>query len=384
MKKNAVKTSHKKPALSAIASAPVQGIDAWLSVAEILDALPFYVILVDENHHILLANHAVQEHLGVEPAAVVGKFCPEVIHGTKQAWYACPLEEAAKTGRPVEMEALDRKSGRWIRSAMYPVPGRHQGKRVFFHMVTDISSRKEAEEKLRQSQAELSELTRHLEIVREEEREKIAREMRDELGQTLVTLKVYLSWLLRRLPAGKEPVNDQAKPMYALLDTAINTAMRLSAELRPGALDDLGLAAALQGQVSEFQKYTQTALEFTSRPEHIPLARECALALFRISHEALSNALRHAGATRVRMSLRATGRSVILRVSDNGKGIGEEHLANPKALGLIGMRERARFWGGRLKISAAPGGGTEVTASIPIDCATGASVASSPSKRARK
>jgi PAS domain S-box-containing protein len=96
------------------------GIDVELNVSDILEALPFYVMLVDEQHHILQANNAVREHLGLKPEDIVGRYCPEVVHGLKEPWYACPLEEAVEKGQAVEREALDEKSGRWIKSAIYP------------------------------------------------------------------------------------------------------------------------------------------------------------------------------------------------------------------------------------------------------------------------
>ncbi len=338
-----------------------------LKVSTLLDALPFYVILVDEHHHIILANRAVQNHLGVPPEDIVGRFCPEVIHGVKTPWYACPLEQAVKKDAPVEIEAQDHKSGRWINSAMYPICRQADGRRIFFHMVTDITARKEAEEALKRSREELSALTRHLESVREEERATMSQEIQNELGQTLITLKVYLSWLLRRLPEGKEDLSDQVKPMYALLDAATNTVMRLSTELRPGALDDLGLVSAIGWQVNEFRKFTDARLEFVSTPKDIPLDKERSLVIYRICHEAITNALRHAGATQVKVSLKATKRSVILKVNDNGKGIKTEDLKRPESLGLIGMRERARLWGGRLTITSEDENGTEVKAVFPIE-----------------
>ncbi|HEY5113535.1 MAG TPA: PAS domain-containing protein, partial [Coriobacteriia bacterium] len=97
------------------------GADLGLRVSDILEALPFYAMLVDEQHHILEANSAVRGQLGLDPKAIVGKYCPTVVHGLDQPWYACPLEEAAVTGQAVEREAFDQESGRWIRSGIYPI-----------------------------------------------------------------------------------------------------------------------------------------------------------------------------------------------------------------------------------------------------------------------
>ena len=115
--------------------------DLPLEISDILEALPFYVMLVDEKHQILQANSATQRALGMKPEDIVGKHCPEMIHGTKEPWYACPLEEAVEKGQAIEREAIDQKTGHWIRSAIYPT-GKltPDGQKIFFHMVSDITA----------------------------------------------------------------------------------------------------------------------------------------------------------------------------------------------------------------------------------------------------
>ena len=146
-----------------------------LSILGIIDALPFYVLLVDEDHRIVLANRAVQLKLGKKSNDIIGEYCPKVIHGINEPWYACPLEEAVEKDKAVEREAFDHESGRWINSAIYPIRGFTQnGRRIFFHMVVDITDRKQYEEQLKVSHKQLHNLSIHLESVREEERKKIA------------------------------------------------------------------------------------------------------------------------------------------------------------------------------------------------------------------
>ncbi len=347
----------------------LHGADAnlGLEISDILDALPFYVLLVDAHHHILQANKAVQAQLGVEPKDIVGKYCPKVIHGLDEPFYACPLEEAVEKGQAVEREALDPESGRWITSAIYPTRGwTRDGRRIFFHMVTDITERKQAEERLRTSREQLRSLSAHLESLREEERKNIAREIHDELGQMLTALKIDLSWLTNRLPKEQELLLEKTKSMYQLVDTAIQTVKRVSAELRPGALDDLGLAAAIEWQAGEFEKLTKIKCEFSSNPEDIVLDQDRSTAIFRIFQETLTNVVRHADATKVKANLKEEAGRIILRIRDNGKGIEKKQISDPKAFGLIGMRERAHFWGGELKITGTPGKETTVVVSIPL------------------
>ncbi len=336
-------------------------------ILDILDALPFYVLLVDEHHHILQANRAVRAHLGLEPKDIVGKYCPKVIHGLDEPFYACPLEEAVEKGQAVEREALDPKSGRWISSSIYPTERlTKDGRRVFFHMVTDITERKQTEERLRASRKQLRSLSAHLESVREEERKNMAREIHDELGQTLTALKIDLSWLTKRVPKEQGLLLEKTKSMYELVDMAIQTVKRISAELRPGILDDLGIAAALEWQASEFEKLTEIKCAFSSNPKDIVVDPDRSTAVFRIFQEALTNVARHANATKVKASLKEEAGKIVLRVRDNGKGIEKKQISAPEAFGLIGMRERVRFWGGEVKISGTPGRGTIVAVSIRL------------------
>lgn len=336
-------------------------------ILDILDALPFYVLLIDEHHYILHANRAVQAHTGLESKDVVGQYCPKVIHGIDEPFYACPLEEAVEKGQAVEREAFDPESGRWISSAIYPTGGLTQdGRRIFFHMITDITDRKQAEDQLRTSREQLRSLSAHLESVREEERKNMAREVHDELGQMLTALKIDLSLLTKRLPKEQELLLEKTKSIDELVDTAIQTVKRISAELRPGVLDDLGIAAALEWQVAEFEKLTGIRCEFSSNPKDIILDPDHSTAIFRIFQETLTNVVRHANATKVKASLKKEAGRIVLRIRDNGTGIEKKQISDPGAFGLIGMRERARFWGGELRISGTPGKGTTVAVSIPV------------------
>ena len=340
---------------------------ASLPLKDILDALPFYVMLVDECHSILQANTAVRAQLGVNPEDIVGKYCPKVIHGLDGPVDDCPLEEAVKSGASVEREMLDPESGHWVRSAVYPISRlTTDGRRIFFHMISDISDRKHAEEQLRGSEEKLRDLSWHLQTVREEEKMRLAREIHDELGQLLTGLKIDMSWITNRLPEAERSLIEKTKAMNQLIDEAVQTVKRISSELRPGVLDHLGLGAAIEWQTCELEKRTGIRFQFKSSPEDITLDRGRSTTLFRICQEALTNVVRHANATQVRVTLRKESKQILLKIRDNGKGIKEEQLADPKAFGLIGMRERALSFGGDVKISGIPDKGTLVVANIPL------------------
>ncbi len=338
-----------------------------LDVSDILDALPFYVMLVDEHHHILKANHAVQAQLGFKPEDIIGKYCPEVVHGLSEPWYACPLEEAVRKGEAVEREALDEKSGRWIRSGIYPTDKvTTDGSRILFHMVSDITDRKEAEEQLQASREQLRSLSAHLESVREEERKSVAREIHDELGQILTALKIDLSSLTERSTEEQQLPLGKVESMNELIDVAIETVDRISVELRPPMLDDLGIAVALEWQAEDFSRRTKIKCEFTSKPKDVVLDADRSTALFRIFQEALTNVARHSNASKVKAVLTKETDRIVLTIKDNGKGIEKKQIADPKAFGIIGMKERAHFLGGEVRVNSTPGKGTSITVIIPL------------------
>jgi PAS domain S-box-containing protein len=336
-------------------------------IMDILDSVPFYVLLIDEHHYILQANSAVQAQLGLEPKDIIGKYCPKVIHGLDEPFYACPLEEAVEKGQAIEREAFDPASGRWLNSAIYPTKGlTRDGRRIYFHMVSDITDRKQAEEQLRTSREQLRSLSAHLESMREEERKNMAREIHDELGQMLTALKIDLSSLTERSTEEQQLLVEKTKSMNELIDMAIETVKRISEELRPPVLDDLGIAVALEWQAAEFEKLTQIKCEFSSNPKDIVLDPDRSTAVFRIFQETLTNVVRHSDASKVKAVLVKEADRIVLTIKDDGKGIGKKQIADPKAFGLIGMRERARFWGGEVRVSGAPGKGTSVMVSIPL------------------
>lgn len=337
-----------------------------LSVNDILDSLPFYVMLVDEDHRIFLANRAVKTQLGIDPETLIGGYCPKLIHGLDEPWHACPLEEAVVTGEIVEREAYDQGTGLWLRSAVYPTAARtREGKRLFFHMVADVSARKQVEEKLLSSQEELRNLSAYLESVRETERSKIAREIHDELGQILTAMNIDFAWLKKRLPED-DALKQKLISMRGSLDSAIQTVKRIALELRPGILDDLGLAAAIDWQGQDFQKRTEIEFQLKATGTRLHLDSERTTAMFRIFQEALTNVARHANATKVTVVLKRTARRLNMEIRDNGKGIQGTDITSPLSLGLIGIKERVRALRGRVSVSGVDGKGTVVSVSIPI------------------
>ncbi|HUO77060.1 MAG TPA: PAS domain S-box protein [Thermodesulfovibrionales bacterium] len=230
--------------------------------------------------------------------------------------------------------------------------------------VQDITERKRAEEELTYSREQLRNLSMHLQSVREEERTTIAREIHDELGQVLTALKMDLSWLDKK-HRGDKSLAERTKSMLSLVDSTIQTVKRISSELRPGVLDHLGLAAAIEWQAKEFEKHTGIACDVSVDPDDIVLDRHHSTTIFRIFQEALTNVARHAHATKVRISLHEKAEGIALHVEDDGRGIKKKQLNSPQSFGLIGIRERVHFLNGEIKIKGIRNKGTSLTIHIP-------------------
>jgi signal transduction histidine kinase len=229
----------------------------------------------------------------------------------------------------------------------------------------EIVERARVEDELRDSRQELRDLASHLQSVREEERGDIAREIHDELGQALTALKMDVHWVGRRLGPDAPPVAARIAEMSSLVDATVQAVRRISSQLRPKLLDDLGLSAAIEWQAREFERRTGIACAIRSEPDDIVLDRTRSTALFRIFQETLTNVARHAGASHVDAVLRNFGGTVEMTVTDNGEGIGEAQVRDGRSLGLVGMRERVRALGGRIDITGLPGRGTTVHVSLP-------------------
>lgn len=231
----------------------------------------------------------------------------------------------------------------------------------------DVTERRQAEEQLEESNRQLRALAARLQTVREEESIHIAREIHDELGGALTGLKMDMSWIGKRLSEqSREAVGPKLRSALELLDETVSKVRNISTELRPSVLDDLGLPAAIEWQAREFQKRTETRCKLVSLQEDVTLSPEKSTAVFRIFQEILTNVTRHAHASLVEVSLAQRGGDLILRVSDDGNGFRGGEVGKAKSLGLLGMRERAMIFGGRVDVVGAEGRGTTVTVCIPL------------------
>jgi PAS domain S-box-containing protein len=324
-------------------------------------------VFIEQNNYCCYVNSAAERGTGYtrEELAVMNIW--ELAHPDHQQWIQSRVA-ARKQNLPLpskyEVRVLSKTSEeRWLELTTTPIE--YRGAFAVLGTAFDITARKCAEEQLKISEQQLHQLAGYLQTVREDERTAIAREIHDELGQALTAMKMDLVWLNHHLPKAADSLQKRLAVTIELVNSTINTVRKLATQLRPGILDDLGLTAALEWQAQEFQARTGITCEFDNLAEFFDLEPARATAIFRICQEALTNVARHARATKVTISLQQESSNLRLEVSDNGRGVTDNELANPRSLGLLGMRERAFLLGGSFRINRRPSGGTMVTAQIP-------------------
>ena len=227
-----------------------------------------------------------------------------------------------------------------------------------------VIERQRAEQEKDHSHQHLRNLYHRLEMIREEERTRIAREIHDELAQVLTALKLETSLLKKKLGSQAPALQKNAELILGLVDQTIPAVKELIHDLRPPILDDLGLQDTIAWQGKEFERRTgiQCDLDLNLTNSKIDSARSTTM--FRIFQETLTNVARHAQASHVKVDLKDEANTLTLRVADNGIGIDSQHLKNGKSLGILGMRERARIWGGHVDFQSESQKGTTVVVQI--------------------
>jgi PAS domain S-box-containing protein len=231
----------------------------------------------------------------------------------------------------------------------------------------DVTEQHSANVKLQELNSKLHALTEHLQTVQEQERLTIARDIHDDIGQDATALKLDLAWLERRLPGESTKLHERAAAMQQIVDRLTATVQRVTSRLRPTLLADMTLTAAIESHVADFRLRTGLQCYTMLNEDTGPLPEAVATELMRIVQEALTNIVRHArGATEVGVSLCKRDGTLLLEITDNGRGIEPEQLAAPTSFGLMGMQERARMCQGELTIDSKPGEGTTLRLSVPI------------------
>jgi len=350
--------------------AEAQLVERHATLNALLESAAAPVFSLDRDYRYTSFNSA---HASV----MKGLYGVEIEIGQSMLEYPAVLEDREEARKNLDRALLGEQ---FVQSAISGEPGRLRryfevahnpifdgvgeviGVSVF---ASDVTERKRAEQELAQSHEQMHALTTYWQASFEAERAHIAREIHDEFGQSMTALKMDLTWLAHHLPEGDEKV-DRLRGMNTLVDDSIALMRRIATELRPGLLDDLGLNAALEWQAVEFSKRKGIPCKLNLPKDDLALDPALNTTLFRIFQETLTNIARHAQATRVSASLKQKEQTLILTIRDNGRGITEAELANPRSLGLLSLRERATQWGGQTTLRGAAGKGTTVTVRIPL------------------
>ncbi len=356
---------------------------------QITDANPFLLNLLGYSHAELLGKMLWEIGPFRDIAASRGAF--RKLQRKEYIRYDnLPLETKGRRHRHVEFVSnVYRENGtRVIQCNIRDITARHQAEEALAKTSIDLEKRvdertaelltanklmkkmvdegKRAEEKIRISRERLRNLSGHLQSLLEEERTRISREIHDELGQSLTALKLDLSLIRRRLVSGG--LAEQAAKVQEIEHTVIRiirTVRKIATKLRPGILDELGVAAAIEWMAKDFQNRTGIACKVTIQKADKISDTVRATAIFRIVQEALTNVMRHAAASQVNVSLKKKDDTLIVEVRDNGIGIMEGRIFGSNSLGLIGIRERVRLLGGDTVVSGKPGEGTLVRVTLP-------------------
>lgn len=339
---------------------------------KIVDTAHEGIWVVDGSGKTTYANHRLAEMLGTSLQEMLDTSFDQVVvrerrvEGPEREFFENQLQQSREA-------ALRAKDGTllWVLLASSPLEDGTGQRTGTLHMVADISERRRMEEQLREYGERLRLLAAHLERVREEERTRIAREIHDELGQGLTGLKLDLAELDRKM-ARLQLQEDGGLPrqriqeMLRRVDETICAVREICTQLRPPILDNLGLEAAIEWQLEEFERKTGVSCKIMPWRTEPQLDQERTTALFRIFQELLTNAARHSGASRVEVRLEARPEHVMLEVRDNGRGLGEEVAFGKSGLGLLGIRERVGLLGGSFELKSDKGSGTRAVVQIPL------------------
>ena len=328
------------------------------------------ILSVAEDTSILLANPAAAQMFNTSVNAMQGSRLSRFIQAPGPVAQT-PLDYFPAGGGRAGRRATDYAvTGIRTGGQQFPVEGSissvdHQGRTIFTVILRDVSERHLVQQKLARSHDQLRQLSSALQSIREEERTHIARELHDDLGQLLASLRMDLALLVRvdHLPEASLRLIDG---MESNLLTAITSLRRIATNLRPRALDEGGLYFALQGLRDEFVERYGIACTLLADEAELRLDDTASTAIFRIVQEALTNVARHARASSVTMNLYRINGELLVTIRDDGRGIREDDMDKAESLGLIGMRERVWALHGEIAIGADEAPGTRIDIAIPI------------------
>jgi PAS domain S-box-containing protein len=338
----------------------------------VIDLLPDYIYVKDRQSRFLVDNQAVATNLGCQPEDVIGKtdfdFFPKDL---AEQFYA-DEQRVITTGEPLisrEEPNYYPLTDTWGWHLTTTVPLRGAGGEIIgiVGVSRDITAHKRMEETLRENLVH-QKVTRQLIDSQEQERQRIAAELHDDLGQNLLIVKNQLLLALRAATAGRDSSRDVEQAL-ALVSQALQDVRNISHNLRPHQLDELGLEKCLEAMTRRLSESSRLPIRAVIQTMDPPLPAEVVINLYRIAQESLNNVLKHARASQASVSLSLEEGSVVLRISDDGEGFRPEAFLGgslqDEGFGLKVMSERARMLGGWLEVNSGPGNGTTLTVTLP-------------------
>jgi len=322
------------------------------------------IISVDDTQRIVLYNRAAEKMFGWSADEVRGKSLDLLIperhrpnHGSQMRRFGATGTTSRRMGDNTVLYALRKDGAEFPIEASISQLQTPEGK-LYTVILRDVTERVRSREELAAFAAESA-------GVREQEKSRIARELHDELAQTLTALKMDTIWMRDHVAPGDAGAQEKITHMLGMLDSAVAAVRRIAADLRPLVLDDLGLVPAIEWLVQGFQQRTGVPCELQV-DESLELEEPYATGVFRIVQESLTNVAKHARASKVLVQLQPQGDQLLLRVQDDGIGFRLGAPRPPQSLGLVGLRERAALLRGEVKVDSSPGAGTRVEARVPM------------------
>lgn len=350
-------------------------------LAAVFDRAPEGIALTDTDGRFVRANPAYQALVGHAEQALIGTSIAALVEPADYPAMAREVDavrQGATDAGQMELR-LRRADGAviWMHNFVSLIEDEQGRPRYFVQIAKDITERKRVEAERVAAQVELNVLYERLQTVREAERTALAREVHDQLGQTLSAAKIDVRLLeddivLHGAALAPEKIVAELRSACATLDRAMQLVRDIATELRAPELDGQGLYAALEWHARDFERRTRIRIHTELGAGLAQPARAAAEALLRIFQEALTNVLRHAHASVVCVSIERRAGALLLRVRDNGAGIARRRARTVGSLGITGMRERAALAGGRLTVGPLCAGGTLVSALVPMQRAPGA------------
>lgn len=341
----------------------------------IVENIPHTIFVKDAKElRYLRFNRAGEELLGYARNELIGKSDYELFPKDEADFFTRTDREVLRNCKvldiPEEPVLTKGKGLRCVHTKKIPILDENDRPLYLLGISEDVTERQQAENQLQRSFELQRTLSQRLDVVREEERTRIARELHDELGVRMTCMKLDLARLQSMMreslfPRGK--MEEKICSMIGEVDATIAEVQRLASELRPGVLDDLGLVAAIEWQCQDFERRSGIRCLCEASFDQIQINPSRATAAFRICQEALTNVARHAKATFVRVLVKESDGHVLIEIQDNGQGIPADKLNHASSLGLLGMQERSMAVGARLEIAGWPEKGTTVTLRLPCE-----------------